>query len=177
MKVVTANKINRLWRNGVLAKMIAKTKVLNTAEEIEANTSAENVAGALVAKELYNNLMQQPEWIKDSTGKITGYKTPGGADTVFPFSAKLTSYGGSYTGNQTIPISDDLLDKNFILIVTGVYCSGVADNHTVKRNKSFTIHPQISKSGNTLSISGCAGSAMDIAFTIAVSVTYSIYYY
>ncbi len=36
--------------------------------------------------ELYNNLMQQPEWIKDSTGKITGYKTPGGADTVFPFS-------------------------------------------------------------------------------------------
>lgn len=177
MKVVTANKINRLWRNGVLAKMIAKTKVLNTAEEIEANTSAENVAGALVAKELYNNL-KGFEPILDSTGKITGYKTSvGGADTVFPFSAKLTSYGGSYTGNQTIPISDDLLDKNFILIVTGVYCSGSADNHTVKRNKSFTIHPQISKSGNTLSISGCAGSAMDIAFTIAVSVTYSIYYY
>ncbi len=47
MKVVTANKINRLWRNGVLAKMIAKTKVLNTAEEIEANTSAENVAGGV----------------------------------------------------------------------------------------------------------------------------------
>ena len=85
MKVVTANKINRLWRNGVLAKMIAKTKVLNTAEEIEANTSAENVAGALVAKELYNNLAQQPEWIEGATGKISGYKTPGGGDSVFPF--------------------------------------------------------------------------------------------
>lgn len=35
--------------------------------------------------ELYNNLAQQPEWIEDSTGKITGYKTSGGADTVFPF--------------------------------------------------------------------------------------------
>ncbi len=68
MKVVTANKINRLWRNGVLAKMIAKTKVLNTAEEIEANTSAENVAGALVAKELYNNLM----CLNDS-GKIENF--------------------------------------------------------------------------------------------------------
>ncbi len=152
-------------------------RVLTTPEEVQANTNEKNLASAVVVGEIYNNLMQQPEWIKDSTGKITGYKTPGGADTVFPFSAKLTSYGGSYTGNQTIPISDDLLDKNFILIVTGVYCSGVADNHTVKRNKSFTIHPQISKSGNTLSISGCAGSAMDIAFTIAVSVTYSIYYY
>ena len=152
-------------------------RVLTTPEEVQANTNEKNLASAVVVGEIYNNLMQQPEWIKDSTGKITGYKTPGGADTVFPFSAKLTSYGGSYTGNQTIPISDDLLDKNFILIVTGVYCSGVANNHTVKRNKSFTIHPQISKSGNTLSISGCAGSAMDIAFTIAVSVTYSIYYY
>ena len=26
-----------------------------------------------------------PQWITDSTGKITGYKTKGGADTVFPF--------------------------------------------------------------------------------------------
>lgn len=34
---------------------------------------------------LNDKLAGQPEWIKDSTGKITGYKT-GGADTVFPFS-------------------------------------------------------------------------------------------
>lgn len=71
--------------------------------------------------ELYNNLMQQPEWIKDSTGKITGYKTPGGADTVFPFSGSytvifrltLSVHGwtdeknyGSYGWNITAKISD-----------------------------------------------------------------------
>ena len=90
MKLVTANKINRLWENGILAKMVAKTKVLNTPEEIEANTSAENVTGALVTKELYNNL-KGFEPILDSTGKITGYKTSvGGADTVFPFSGNYT---------------------------------------------------------------------------------------
>ena len=37
-------------------------------------------------RELNNNLVSRPDWITDSTGKITGYKTPGGADTVFPFS-------------------------------------------------------------------------------------------
>lgn len=35
---------------------------------------------------LNNKLTDQPEWIKDDTGKITGYKTTAGADTVFPFS-------------------------------------------------------------------------------------------
>ena len=37
------------------------------------------------AAELNDKVSSQPEWIQDSTGKITGYKTPGGADTVFPF--------------------------------------------------------------------------------------------
>ena len=32
--------------------------------------------------------MSRPQWITDSAGKITGYKTTaGGADTVFPFSS------------------------------------------------------------------------------------------
>lgn len=35
---------------------------------------------------LSNDLAQQPQWIKDSTGKITGYTTQeGGAGSVFPF--------------------------------------------------------------------------------------------
>ena len=55
--------------------------------------------------------MQQPEWIEDATGKITGYKTLGGADTVFPFKnlpekfiITATGQGGttSYVG-ATIP--------------------------------------------------------------------------
>ena len=51
---------------------------------------------------LNNKLAGQPEWIKDGTGKITGYKT-GGADTVFPFNSNYqinatfagSKYGGS----------------------------------------------------------------------------------
>lgn len=39
---------------------------------------------------LNNNLAQQPTWIKDSSGKITGYKTQAGADTVFPFNSAYT---------------------------------------------------------------------------------------
>lgn len=57
MKMISANKLNRLWRNGVVAKMVAKTKVLKTMEEIVANTNAENVAGATTVKELNNNLI------------------------------------------------------------------------------------------------------------------------
>ncbi len=85
MKLVTANKLNRFWKNGVVAKMVAKTKILKTMEEVTANTNDENVAGAGVVAELNDKVSSQPEWIQDSTGKITGYKTPGGADTVFPF--------------------------------------------------------------------------------------------
>ncbi len=36
--------------------------------------------------EITDELNSHPEFIYDESGKITGYKTPGGADTVFPFS-------------------------------------------------------------------------------------------
>ena len=102
MKMISANKLNRLWKNGVLAKMIAKTKVLKTMEEISANTSAENVAGATAVKELSNSLNSHPQFIYDSSGKITGYKTKAGADTVFPFSGgnKMIYF---YYGHVAVP--------------------------------------------------------------------------
>ena len=59
MKIITANKLNRLWQNGFLPKLglkIDKTKVLTTVEQVSANTNPENIAGATVAKELINNL-------------------------------------------------------------------------------------------------------------------------
>lgn len=89
MRLVSINRIKELWENGVipgLLKKVDKTKILTTAEQVTANTSNENVASAMVTKGLINDLAQQPDWITDATGKITGYKTPGGADTVFPFS-------------------------------------------------------------------------------------------
>ncbi len=101
MKMISANKLNRLWKNGVVAKMVAKTRVLKTKEEILANTSVENVAGAVTVKELINNLNSHPQFIYDETGRITGYKTAGGADTVFPFSSQLST-ARRKTGSKSI---------------------------------------------------------------------------
>ena len=82
--------------------MLVSKKVLTTIEEVEANTNETNLVAAPVVAELNDKLAGQPEWIKDSTGKITGYKT-GGADTVFPFNSNYqinatfagSRYGGS----------------------------------------------------------------------------------
>lgn len=113
-KMISANKLNRLWRNGVVAKMVAKVKVLKTMEEIEANTDQENVAGAAAVAELSNKLAGQPEWIKDATGKITGYRF-GGADTVFPFNT-------NYRINCTIHLSGpgfNTTKSGYISVVDG----------------------------------------------------------
>lgn len=67
-------------------------KVLNSKEEIEANTSENMIAGAEAVKEVYSSLESQPDFVYDEAGKITGYKTKiGGADTVFPFSNGLNA--------------------------------------------------------------------------------------
>ena len=51
---------------------------------------------------LNNNLMSRPQWITDNTGRITGYKTQGGADTVFPFSNVAD---GTFTGVLNTPVT------------------------------------------------------------------------
>lgn len=88
MKMISANKLNRLWRNGVVAEMVAKTKVLKTIEEISANTSAENVAGATAVKELSNKLTQVRTYVGED-GKLHSVDGTG-ADTVLNFSNTLT---------------------------------------------------------------------------------------
>lgn len=84
MKMISANKLNRLWRNGVVAKMVAKTKVLKTIEEISANTNAENVAGAMAVKALSNNLATQlpgsVRIISEGSGAAAKYYAQIGAD-------------------------------------------------------------------------------------------------
>lgn len=59
MKHVSANKLNKLWKDGILPALLGKidrTKVLTTMEQVEANTNAENIASALVIGQLNNNL-------------------------------------------------------------------------------------------------------------------------
>lgn len=108
MKLITANKLNRFFNRGVLPKLLEKldkTKVLKTMEEVSANTNPENIPNALVVGELYNNLNAQPDFIYDSTGKITGYKTQAGADTVFPFSSGEVSFVSGSASASPVSIS------------------------------------------------------------------------
>lgn len=114
MKLVTANKLNRFWKNGVVAKMVAKTKILKTMEEVTANTNDENVAGAGVVVELNDKLVSNVS--VNSDGKLV--VTKGGADTVLPFS-KFNSlvYG--------IPSN---LKKGDWVIVAGTYSGSAYHN-------------------------------------------------
>lgn len=70
--------------------MLVSKKVLTTMEEVEANTNETNLVAAPVVAELNDKLAGLPEFLYDTSGKITGYKTPGGADTVFPFTDTKT---------------------------------------------------------------------------------------
>ena len=93
MKLITANKLNLFWKNGVLPiknallGKIDNDKVLKPKEEVTANTDLDNVVGAAVVSEIIDDLNAMPQYVYDEAGKIIGYKTSGGADTVFPFSA------------------------------------------------------------------------------------------
>lgn len=113
MKMISANKLNRLWKNGVVAKMIAKTKVLKTMEEISANTSAENVAGATAVKELSNKLGGYSFGVT-SDGK-PGYRKPG-ADTVTPFN-DIQVKSGSFSIQAGKSCTIDLGGKPKFLIL------------------------------------------------------------
>lgn len=97
-------------------------RILDTVEEVEANTDDGYLMGAKAGAALINDLAQQPEWIRDATGKITGYKTQqGGADTVFPFSGKPDNYstsltciieagGGKHTVKCNVSVTDGVLN-------------------------------------------------------------------
>ena len=56
-----------------------------------------------MVSQLNNNLNSRPQWITDSSGKITGYKTKAGADTVFPFK------GSNFIKMKASVTADDLV--------------------------------------------------------------------
>ena len=68
-----------------------------------ASTSSRIAASAKAVNSLNNNLNSRPQWITDSSGKITGYKTKAGADTVFPFK------GSNFIKMKASVTSDDLV--------------------------------------------------------------------
>ena len=94
---------------------LLRMRILDTVEEVEANTDDGYLMGAKAGAALINDLAQQPDWIMDSTGKITGYKTQAGADTVFPFKGTVLYLGDvswtHYLGKtNTYDFSQKILD-------------------------------------------------------------------
>lgn len=53
---------------------------------------------------------EQPEWILNETGKITGYKTSAGADTVFPFSDIGTMHVINFTSAKDVKLGTRVFD-------------------------------------------------------------------
>ena len=127
MKLATANKINRLWNNGVLAKMVAKTKVLKTLEEVAASTNEENVMGAPAGKELINKLTfpDGESFYLDVKDGERGYNSDParGADTFSPFKRKpqiVLIGSGNTTATKTFSATsikgyNKLTSDNFFL--------------------------------------------------------------
>ena len=111
-KFVSKDNLSRVW-----TRLFGK--VLNSKEEIEANTSENMIAGAEAVKEVYSSLVDQPTFEYDETGKITGYKTKiGGADTVFPFNAYKVSVIDSDTTSKTYTrVSESGFKAVFVVLV------------------------------------------------------------
>lgn len=72
-------------------KAFQRKRVLKSLEEISATTNEDDVASATAVAALSNKLAGF-EPICDAAGKITGYKTARGADTVFPFNNAKGTY-------------------------------------------------------------------------------------
>lgn len=104
-----------------------KPDLLTTKEQLSANTAAGKSVDALVVKELNNKLAVQPNWIIDqTTGKITGYKTLGGADTVFPFRGE-NNIGAAFLFRPYVS------EYNKLYLLDVKFCSGfdVDDEQTI----------------------------------------------
>lgn len=94
--------------------------ILDSKEEIEANTETGKVAGAAAVKEMFSelndNLKGFEPIIDPETGQMTGYKTTiGGADTVFPF--KTVVYLGTGTSFDLTQYANykNLTEDDFIV--------------------------------------------------------------
>lgn len=116
-------------------------KIIDDIDTIRNVTKEGYVAGALALKQVDDSLTEQPTFIYDESGQITGYKTKVGADTVFPFKSKLTcvkiaSHTGNSVGGTTfncasiIPDYQKLTVDNFYYRITGKtkYASGGAEH-------------------------------------------------
>ena len=189
MKLITANKLNKFWKIGVLvalAKKIDAAKVLTTVEQVEANTDADNVAGALALKEVNNSLTA----LTDS-GAITGmdaredgvyitYVPTSGADAVTKklgneidiSKAKVDSVkGGSYATGTSVSRAMALSKGKYLIVATGYWTSNGATGGGVT--------PAFAISGGTITERTSYACLVDIpnSGTVTVSAPGNYYLY
>lgn len=96
---------------------------------------------------LNNNLEAVPQFITDTTGRITGYKTPGGADTVFPFSFANGFKTLATAGNILMQSQADTISKTVTIDTNGI-CVAVTMNQvggsTVCKLNGKEVSPKVS---------------------------------
>ncbi len=169
MKRITANKLNRLWQNGVLVKLeekISRTKVLKTLEEVKANTSAENIVNANVAKELINNSMF-PDGVKfypDVQNGVRGYNTDAarGADTFYPFSIGSVEYIDSNIVRKSSESDVASISKSYTVTEKGTLLIFSAIVYTANMNDSLTVNGKRLSPNFTKTASGVYASFYNI---------------
>lgn len=99
--------------------------------------------------------------IDEETGKMTGYKTTRGADTVFPFREAPVKVG-ALSGNGTINVSSragykNFKNSNFIIEVTGVSGGSTGTDHGHwynARTTAVSVSKNYNASTGVLTISG-----------------------
>lgn len=79
--------------NKAINESVDQARVIDDYKTLAAVNQNGFVPGAKPVAQLISDLGAAPEFVIDkSTGKITGYKTKAGADTVFPFSSTHFRY-------------------------------------------------------------------------------------
>ena len=106
-KFVSKDNLSRVW-----TRLLGK--VLNSKEEIEANTSENMIAGAEAVKEVYSSLVSNI--YVGSDGKL--HKVQGGADSVLPFSSGYQKVSGKFTTVANNWVNINLGFKPKILFIT-----------------------------------------------------------
>ncbi len=135
---------------------------------------------------LNKSLSKMPQFVIDSDGKITGYKTGAGADTVFPFKAKRVSIG-TVSGDTTIDVkaySDNwasLGNDNFAIgsvtsTLTGSLNTAVAGSGALP-TATATLSCSYNSSTGVLAVTGVGVAANGVGVNHGCSMRATIYLY
>ena len=99
--------------NKAINESVDQARVIDDYKTLAAVNQNGFVPGAKPVAQLISDLSAVPEFVIDkSTGKITGYKTKAGADTVFPFSAPLLNMKFSQMPKVNYYTSTNLVFEN-----------------------------------------------------------------